>query len=49
MILNSKGFDIVKTKDLVKHWNIKGKYFFDLHIKIEELYTEANIKIVETS
>lgn len=27
------------------HWNIKGKRFFDLHIKFEELYTDANIKV----
>ncbi len=23
------------------HWNIKGKFFFSLHIKFEELYNEA--------
>jgi starvation-inducible DNA-binding protein len=27
------------------HWNIKGKQFFELHLKFEELYTDANIKI----
>ncbi|MFK5972868.1 MAG: Dps family protein [Flavobacteriaceae bacterium] len=27
------------------HWNIKGKRFFDLHIKFEELYTDANMKV----
>lgn len=27
------------------HWNIKGKRFFDLHVKFEELYTDANIKL----
>jgi starvation-inducible DNA-binding protein len=27
------------------HWNIKGKRFFDLHIKFEELYTDANTKV----
>jgi starvation-inducible DNA-binding protein len=27
------------------HWNIKGKNFFDLHIKFEELYTDANLKV----
>ncbi|MBA6315005.1 Dps family protein [Cellulophaga baltica] len=27
------------------HWNIKGKRFFDLHIKFEELYTDANEKV----
>ncbi|OUS02509.1 DNA starvation/stationary phase protection protein [Flavobacteriales bacterium 33_180_T64] len=29
------------------HWNIKGKGFFDLHVKFEELYTEANMKVDE--
>ncbi len=29
------------------HWNIKGKRFFDLHVKFEELYTDANMKIDE--
>ena len=27
------------------HWNIKGRAFFDLHVKFEELYTDANIKV----
>ncbi|RLJ64465.1 starvation-inducible DNA-binding protein [Lacinutrix venerupis] len=27
------------------HWNIKGKNFFDLHVKFEELYTDANMKV----
>ncbi len=27
------------------HWNIKGKQFFDLHVKFEELYTDANTKV----
>lgn len=27
------------------HWNIKGKNFFDLHVKFEELYTDANLKV----
>tara|TARA_R110000868_G_scaffold411695_1_gene707624 strand:- start:615 stop:1094 length:480 start_codon:yes stop_codon:yes gene_type:complete len=27
------------------HWNIKGKGFFDLHVKFEELYTDANMKV----
>ncbi len=29
------------------HWNIKGKGFFDLHVKFEELYNDANIKVDE--
>ncbi len=27
------------------HWNIKGKQFFELHLKFEELYTDANTKV----
>jgi len=27
------------------HWNILGKNFFDLHIKFEELYEDARVKI----
>lgn len=27
------------------HWNIKGKRFFDLHVKFEELYTDATLKV----
>lgn len=23
------------------HWNVKGKHFFELHVKLEELYNEA--------
>jgi starvation-inducible DNA-binding protein len=29
------------------HWNIKGKRFFELHVKFEELYTEALVNIDE--
>lgn len=27
------------------HWNIKGKNFFELHVKFEEFYTDAQLKI----
>ena len=27
------------------HWNIRGRAFFDLHVKFEELYTDANLKV----
>jgi len=27
------------------HWNIKGENFFDLHVKFEELYTDAQEKV----
>ncbi|GLR16759.1 Dps family protein [Portibacter lacus] len=29
------------------HWNIKGKEFFELHIKFEELYNDAILKVDE--
>lgn len=29
------------------HWNIKGEKFFELHVKFEELYNDALIKIDE--
>jgi starvation-inducible DNA-binding protein len=27
------------------HWNIRGRSFFDLHAKFEELYDAANLKV----
>ena len=29
------------------HWNIKGREFFELHLKFEELYDDAVIKVDE--
>jgi starvation-inducible DNA-binding protein len=29
------------------HWNIKGEKFFELHLKFEELYTDAQLKVDE--
>ncbi len=29
------------------HWNIKGKDFFELHLKFEEFYNDAVIKVDE--
>ncbi|MAN59457.1 MAG: DNA starvation/stationary phase protection protein [Flavobacteriaceae bacterium] len=29
------------------HWNIVGKNFFDLHVKFEEMYDDAKLKIDE--
>lgn len=29
------------------HWNVTGQHFFDLHVKFEELYNDARIKIDE--
>lgn len=27
------------------HWNIKGKNFFELHVKFQEFYTDSQVKI----
>jgi starvation-inducible DNA-binding protein len=35
--INSRGF----------HWNITGQKFFELHVKFEELYNDAVLKIDE--
>jgi starvation-inducible DNA-binding protein len=29
------------------HWNLKGSDFFELHLKFEELYNDAQVKIDE--
>ena len=29
------------------HWNIRGKHFFELHEKFEEMYNDAKVKIDE--
>lgn len=29
------------------HWNITGEKFFELHLKFEELYTDALLKVDE--
>lgn len=29
------------------HWNVTGQHFFDLHVKFEELYNDARLKIDE--
>ena len=31
------------------HWNIKGKNFFELHVKFEEFYTYSQVKIDEVA
>ena len=35
--MNARGF----------HWNIKGEKFFELHLKFEELYNDALLKVDE--
>ena len=37
--MNARGF----------HWNIRGKEFFELHAKFEELYTDLQLKIDEVA
>lgn len=31
------------------HWNIKGKDFFTIHVKLEEYYNEINTKVDEVA
>lgn len=31
------------------HWNIQGREFFELHVKFEELYNDAAVKIDEVA
>ncbi len=31
------------------HWNIKGQHFFELHVKFEELYNDAAMKVDEVA
>lgn len=31
------------------HWNIQGRNFFELHVKFEELYNDAAIKVDEVA
>ena len=31
------------------HWNIKGEDFFDVHVKLEELYNDVNEQIDEVA
>lgn len=31
------------------HWNIRGRRFFELHLKFEELYNDAQLKIDEVA
>jgi len=38
-------FQVYKQNLQGLHWNIRGKSFFELHLKFEELYTDANEKI----
>ena len=40
LYLANQMIDYVKKHNL--HWNLKGKHFFTLHAKLEELYDEAN-------
>lgn len=37
--INARGF----------HWNIKGSNFFELHLKFEEIYNDALVKIDEVA
>ena len=36
--MNTRGF----------HWNIRGKEFFELHAKFEELYTTFQLRLMRS-
>jgi starvation-inducible DNA-binding protein len=38
-------WSVLYTKLHNYHWYVKGESFFDLHIKFEELYTEAGVHL----
>jgi starvation-inducible DNA-binding protein len=38
-------WSVLYTKLHNYHWYVKGESFFDLHIKFEELYTEAGLHL----
>lgn len=39
------GFQVYYQNLRGLHWNIRGRKFFDLHVKFEELYNEAQLHI----
>jgi len=39
------GFQVYYQNLRGLHWNIRGRKFFELHLKFEELYTDAQLKI----
>lgn len=39
------GFQVYYQNLRGLHWNIRGKRFFNLHVKFEELYNEAQLNI----
>lgn len=40
-------YQVFYTNTRGLHWNIAGEKFFELHVKFEELYTDALVKIDE--
>jgi starvation-inducible DNA-binding protein len=43
--LQVANWSVLYTKLHNYHWYVKGEKFFDLHIKFEELYTEAGLHL----
>ncbi|MBI1315707.1 DNA starvation/stationary phase protection protein [bacterium] len=39
------GFQVYYQNVRGLHWNIRGRQFFELHLKFEELYTDTQLKI----
>lgn len=42
-------YQILYTNVRGFHWNIKGKDFFELHLKFEEIYNDLQLKIDEVA
>jgi starvation-inducible DNA-binding protein len=40
-------YQVLYTNTRGFHWNIKGKDFFELHLKFEEIYNDLQVKIDE--
>ena len=40
-------YQVFYTNTRGLHWNIAGEKFFELHVKFEELYTDALVKVDE--
>lgn len=45
MVLNQQiaNWNVLQTKLLNFHWNVRGPHFFTLHAKFEEIYNETSV------
>ena len=42
-------YQLLYTNTRGFHWNVKGKDFFELHLKFEEIYNDLQVKIDEVA